>query len=199
MSSTNSARHSGASSRSSQGLSTNRRLIDITGRSFDEWFDALDNAGAEHWPHWKIKRYLGGKRETDEWWASAVADAYERARGGEAPHAGTFAAKATKTLHAPIEDVWPFVDDEDERRAWLDVELEKCASADDYVIRAELADSSRVTISLRPPASGEPESCHVTIRHSGLAKEDELEETKAFWRSALRRLATIIADERATE
>ena len=75
------AKTTGARNKHSRNLSINQQLVATTGRSFDDWFDILDNAGAESWPHWKIKRYLGGTRKNDEWWASTVAEAYERARG----------------------------------------------------------------------------------------------------------------------
>lgn len=193
------ARAGGSTTRSEHDLSMAKQLIATTGRSFDDWFDALDDAGAENWPHWRIKRYLGGKRKNDEWWASAVADAYERARGITTGPTGSLSAKATKTLPAPPADVWLFIDDEAERRAWLDVELEECDRPSPHTLHAELADGSHLTISLRPAPSGEKERSHVTIRHSGLAHEAELEETKAFWRSALGGLATIVAEERASE
>ncbi|MBR6459776.1 MAG: hypothetical protein IKS49_06430 [Actinomycetaceae bacterium] len=171
----------------------NKQLVATTGRSFDDWFDILDNAGAESWPHWKIKRYLGGKRKNDEWWASAVAEAYERARGSNPAHS-TYSAKATKTVAAGLAEVWGLIDNEDERRAWLDIELEERSRQAQSALYSELADGSKVTISLRenPRATGSKNSTLVTIRHSGLANEASLDETKAFWRSALATLAATI-------
>lgn len=186
----------GAHSRSS---SMNKQLVATTGRSFDDWFDILDNAGAESWPHWRIKRYLGGKRKNDEWWASAVAEAYERARGFN-PARSAYSARATKTIHASVKEVWKLIDNEDERRAWLDIELEERSRQTPSALYCELADGSKVTISLREntsSASNKTKTTLVTIRHSGLANEASLDETKAFWRSALATLADTVGEDNA--
>lgn len=193
------ARAEATSKRTSPELSMSRRLIATTGRSFDEWFDILDKAGAEDWPHWRIMRYLAGKRKNDEWWASAVAKAYERARGLDAASGPSFNARVTKTLDAPLDVAWLLVDDEDERRSWLDVELEECSRPSETSLISQLADGSRVTIALREATPGNPGQTRATITHSGVPKEDALAETKAFWRSALARLADIVAEERETE
>ena len=122
------AKASGTHNKHSRDLSMNNQLVATTGRSFDDWFDILDNAGAENWPHWKIKRYLGGTRKNDEWWASAVAGAYERARGFS-PSRSAYSARATKTVSASPKVVWSLIDNEEERRAWLDIELEESPKA----------------------------------------------------------------------
>lgn len=183
----------------SRSSSMNKQLVATTGRSFDDWFDILDNAGAESWPHWKIKRYLGGTRKNDEWWASTVAEAYERARGFN-PARSAYSARASKTIHANIKTIWKLIDDEGERRAWLDIEVEERSRQTQSALYCELADGSKVTISLRGnPRStrNNRESTLVTIRHSGLANEASLEETKAFWRSALATLASTVGEDAA--
>lgn len=187
------ARKTGAQDKHARSLSMNNQLVATTGRSFDDWFDILDNAGAEKWPHWKIKRYLGGKRKNDEWWASVVSEAYEQARGSN-PARSVYSARATKTVYAKPKDVWTLIDNEDERRAWLDIELEERSRQAQSTLYCELADGSKVTISLRknPRVAGKKQSTLVTIRHSGLTNEASLDETKAFWRSALATLAATI-------
>lgn len=191
------AKTTGARNKHSRNLSINQQLVATTGRSFDDWFDILDNAGAESWPHWKIKRYLGGTRKNDEWWASTVAEAYERARGSN-PARSTYSARASKTIHASVQKVWKLIDDEDERRAWLDIEVEERSRQTQSALYCELADGSKVTISLREnprSTSNIRKDTLVTIRHSGLTNEASLDETKAFWRSALAALAATIGEE----
>lgn len=192
------AKSTGTQDTHSRSSSMNKQLVATTGRSFDDWFDILDNAGAEHWPHWRIKRYLGGKRKNDEWWASAVSEAYERARSFN-PARSAYSARVTKTIPAGISKVWTLIDNEDERRAWLDVELEERSRQTQSALYCELADGSKVTISLRenPRSADSAHSSLVTIRHSGLANEASLDETKAFWRSALATLAATIDEENA--
>lgn len=192
------ARSAGTQDAHSRSSSMNKQLVATTGRSFDDWFDILDNAGAESWPHWRIKRYLGGTRKNDEWWASTVAQAYERARGFH-PARSAYSARATKTIPAGLAEVWALIDNEDERRAWLDIELEERSRQAQSALYGELADGSKVTISLRenPQAAGNKRSTLVTIRHSGLANEASLDETKAFWRSALATLAATIDEANA--
>ncbi|MFD2093735.1 SRPBCC family protein [Blastococcus deserti] len=64
-----------------------------TGRSWADWLQALDAAGAGDWDHRAIVDHLESHHpEVSAWWQQSLAVAYERARGrrvvGQAPDAG---------------------------------------------------------------------------------------------------------------
>lgn len=72
-----------------------------TGRHPDEWFAALDAAGATQWGHPRIAQWLSSEHEVDPWWAQSITIRYEQARGLRLPGQqsdGTFAVSASKTL-----------------------------------------------------------------------------------------------------
>ncbi|MDO4888996.1 MAG: hypothetical protein Q3979_09935 [Actinomycetaceae bacterium] len=183
-----------------QGISfsiSDERLRAATGRSRRRWFRALDVAGAQEWDHKRIARWLGAKREVDAWWAQALTVDYERARGlREAGQGcdGSFRASASKTLRTTPDAIWPWIDDDDARREWLDCEFEVRGRTPGISLRLEAADGSRVTIglySMTATADGGPRT-KVGVEHARLPSEGDLHETKAFWRAALRQLAEVI-------
>ena len=94
--------------RAQSSMVSDRALVDATGRTRDEWYEMLDEAGAKEWDHAKIARWLGGKHEVDGWWAQGVTVGYEQSRGlrepGQRPD-GSFDASSSKTLPANVEDV----------------------------------------------------------------------------------------------
>ena len=89
----------------------------------------------------------------------------------------------------------PWIDDDDERRDWLDCEFEVRSHTPGTTLRLEAADGSRVTVSLRalPDAADGTPRTRVEVVHSGLLRADDLEETKAFWRAALTALASLVS------
>ncbi|AWE41520.1 hypothetical protein EKN07_11290 [Actinobaculum sp. 352] len=178
-------------------LVRNSQLRRATGRSRREWFDALDEAGAFDWDHKRIVRWLGGKEDADAWWAQSVAIDYEHKR--KAPVSPTVAdptttAVITATVHSDVISLWPLLDDDDLRRAWLDCEFEVGAREGRLGINFLAADGSRIRISLKPladMADGTPRS-RVIVRHSHLP-ENAVEETRAFWKAMLGELVRMVA------
>ncbi len=172
---------------------SDQRLHEATGRTRDEWFEILDDAGARSWDHTRIARWLGGKHDVDGWWAQSVTIGYEQSRGlreAGQQRDGSFEASVSKTIRYPVDVVWPHLAEEDLRRDWCDVELGLRGTTPGGSVRLECADGSRVTLlpmALPPTANGE-ERCRVQVQHTGLANAEDLAETKAFWKSALAEL-----------
>jgi uncharacterized protein YndB with AHSA1/START domain len=59
---------------------------EATGRGWEKWFQALDEAGAEGWSHGQIVAYLRAEHAdaTTGWWRQSITVAYEQARGKRA-------------------------------------------------------------------------------------------------------------------
>lgn len=178
---------------------SDERVVAATGRTRTEWFALLDRAGAQDWDHGHIARWLGGKHDVDGWWAQSVTVAYEQARGLREPGQrsdGTFAASATKTVRAPLAEVWPHLAEEDLRREWLDVELKVRGMTEHKSVRMSAEDGSRITLYLSDVKPGKDgvAKCRVAVEHDGLGDAEELAQTKEFWRAVLADLADIAGD-----
>ena len=93
------------------GRISEEALRRATGRGADEWFAAMDAAGAAGMAHRDIVAHL--ERHHPEcgsaWWRQSIAVAYERARGlrqvGQTAGAG-WQVGIQRTLAAPAEAVW---------------------------------------------------------------------------------------------
>ncbi len=84
-----------------------------TGRTFSDWFAALDAAGMAEQGHKEIVAHLHGHhRDLDGWWAQSITVAYEQAHGrrvvGQTADAG-FQLGVQRSIAAPIEVVWEAV------------------------------------------------------------------------------------------
>lgn len=173
-------------------------LVAATGRGREEWFALLDEAGAKEWDHAQIARWLGGKHEVDAWWAQGLTVSYEQSRGlrepGQRPD-GSFGASSSKTLQVDIGQLWPYLLDEDQRRQWLDLELQQRSkrSSSTKSVRFDGGEGTRVAFYVdaqAPTKSGVPR-CKISIEHTRLQREAVVE-TKEFWKEALNNLAEIL-------
>ena len=161
-------------------------IVAATGRSRQEWFTLLDEAGAATWDHARIMRWLGAKRDIDSGWTKAVCAAYEESRAikntPDQPHASV---SVSKTLRVAPDVLWPHLIDEDLRRDWLDMELDVQRHTP-VTLFIDGGDGSILTLSisvLPATVNAEPRT-RVSIRHTEI-HPDAVDETRAFWRNAL--------------
>jgi len=98
------------------------KLIVATGRTKDQWYELLDQAGAKDWPHKDIARWLWENHPNKGWWCQMITVQYEYARGkrvvGETAAAG-FEIGVTKTIKADPEQVWRFLTSPEGTKLWL--------------------------------------------------------------------------------
>ncbi|HEX2090190.1 MAG TPA: hypothetical protein VHI54_09745, partial [Actinomycetota bacterium] len=98
-----------------------------TGRTYEEWFKALDKWGAKEKKHGEIARWLMEGHQVDGWWAQSITGAYEQDRGIRAPGQmadGTYTANASKTVNVSVEKLFEAFQKERIRERWLgDVDL----------------------------------------------------------------------------
>ena len=183
--------------RAQESMVSDDAMMKATGRTREEWFELLDEAGARDWDHSTIARWMGGKHEVDAWWAQGVTVSYEQSRGLRAPgqaRDGSFTVSSSKTIPAAASDVWPYLTEEDLRRDWLDLELHE-VSQTEKSIRFDGGEHTRVAFFLEaspPPKSGR-HRCKIAINHMRLERES-VPETKQFWQDALGRLADLFRE-----
>lgn len=102
---------------------TDGAVREATGRGWDEWFDWLDDHGANELDHKGIVQLLDREAQLDSgWWQQQVAVRYEqhigRRRPGEAAD-GTFQVGAQRTYRSTPARAWNLIASPDGARAWL--------------------------------------------------------------------------------
>lgn len=159
-----------------------------TGKSWAQWLAILDKAGAATMPHKEIAAWLIGNHPIGGWWAQMVTVGYEQARGLREKHQKTdgFSASVSRTLEAPVAEVFRAWADETLRKAWLsEPGLEFRGATVNKSVRARWDDGSTVVVNFYP-ASGD--RCRVTVQQDKMKKAGDVANAKEFWAEALDRL-----------
>ena len=159
-----------------------------TGRGWEEWFDLLDEWGADARSHREIARRIAAELDVEPlaWNAQAVAISYERARGGRAvgERPSGFAITAQKTVAVAAERLFDAFVDEATRARWLtDGELRERTATKPRSARFDWgAGETRVNVTFE--AKGEAKSM-VALEHERLGDAEQAAEMKAWWRERL--------------
>jgi uncharacterized protein YndB with AHSA1/START domain len=171
---------------------TGKGIRRATGRGYDEWFAALDEWGAVGRPYREIADWLTGEHAMSAWWAQKLIVEYEQARGvrqaGARPD-GTFAAGASKTIAAPVEQAAAAFTDPGLRSRWLPgVSLAERTSQRGRSIRLDVGDGTRLNVTF----GGGPEKTQVAVEQERLADAAAAEAARAFWRDRLAALKSLL-------
>ena len=166
------------------------RIRERTGMGWEEWFELLDQWGAEQLAHTEIARRVAELRGTPilGWDAQAVATSFERSRGmravGERCGPDGFVASASKTIAAPAGEIFDAVVDPSQRAGWLPglVLVERSVTKPKSA-RFDVDDGrTRLLVTVTPKAAAK---ATIAAEQSRLAGPEELEQQRGFWRAAL--------------
>jgi hypothetical protein len=167
-----------------------------TGRGWEEWFDALDEWGAQERTHRDIARWVAEQPgiEPLAWNAQAVAGGYELARGLRVPGEradGSFTATASRTVAVPVQRLFDAFVDESLRARWLsDGELSERTATRPRSARFDWGDAAtRVHVGFE--AAGDGKS-RLALEHVRLPDAEEADRMKAYWRAALAELKSTL-------
>lgn len=171
---------------------TTDALRKATGHDWDEWYSVLDTWGGAGRGHGEIVTQLMEEHGVGSWWAQTVTVEYERARGLRAyggSRDGRFQATASKTIDAPVEDV--FAAFTDHQAGWLpDGELRVRTAQAGRSARFDWADGgTRVNVGFVAKGAGKAQ---VALVHERLEDAEAAEEFKAYWRDRLAALKTFL-------
>lgn len=162
------------------------RVVDSTGRGWQEWFRVLDEWGAASRSHTEIARWLRDEHGVAGWYSQSITVGYERARGLRAPgqRPDGFAISASRTIAVPVERLFEAFDDESLRGRWLPAaDLTLRTATAPKSARYDWEDgSTRVIVGFE--AVDEVKS-KVALSHERLPDAETADEMKAWWRQRL--------------
>ncbi len=170
----------------SAGIS-DESVLAKTGRRKAEWFAILDKAGAKNMTHPEIVAILS-ENGVGPWWRQMVTVVYEQARGLREPHqaAGGFQMSASKTVAAPVGELYRAFANTRSRARWLPkAGLAVRNAAPDKRIR--YTDDGGSAVEATFFAKGADKSS-VTVTVTKLADGAAVVRQKAHWKEALDRL-----------
>ena len=171
-------------------LVDDEQLYEITGRNYAQWFELLDEAGAQLWGKSRLVRWLKGKDVSNTYWVEAVAHAYGQ-QHADVRVPKNITIRRVKTIAAPLITVWSYIDDEEMRRNWLDCELREFRRVKEKKVVFILSDFSRLSLSLSQPIKIKDDLTRVTLSHTRLFDDRYVDETSLFWDACLVRLVDV--------
>jgi hypothetical protein len=162
-----------------------------TGKSWNEWFAILDDAGARSMTHKEIVAVLDG-HGVGPWWRQMVTVTYEQARGMREKHQtpSGYTANASRTIAVPVDRLFAAWSDEELRRRWLpDAELTIRKATPGKSLRISWGDGTNVDVGFL--AKGDSKA-QVAVEHAKLPDAEAVGRAKDYWKRALDRLREIL-------
>lgn len=164
-----------------------------TGKTWPQWFAALDKAGATKLPHPEIANLLHDKFKVPAWWSQMVTVEYERARGLRAVHQLTdgFSLSASKTLPVDLKRLFRALTDAKTRARWFPKgKLEVTSTTDLKYFRGKWNGGTQLEVNVYP--KGDYKS-QIAVQHSKFPDAKSMEAMRAEWKAALERLGDTLA------
>ena len=167
-----------------------------TGKTWDDWFDVLDTAGAQNLDQRGIIAILAQKHGIGPWWQQMIAVGYEslRSKAEKPATSDGFQINSHCTLDAPVTRVFRLWNDPGERARWLsDERFVVRGATPDKVIRARWGKgNSHVAVSFSEK-SGKTE---VNVDHQQIESRAAAEQMKTYWSKKLGLLDEALAPSR---
>jgi hypothetical protein len=167
-------------------------VLSKTGKTWPEWLDALDRAGAASLTHSQIVAHLKGEHRLPEWWCQMVTVTYEQAKGLRDKHqkSSGYEIGVSKTIAAPLSRLF---------RAWEDPKIrDKWLQDPGFVIRkATPGKSMRITwvdgtsVDAGFYAKGDGKS-QISVQHGRLENALEAARLKVYWSAQLGKLKEML-------
>jgi hypothetical protein len=167
-----------------------------TGRSWKEWVELLDRAGAAKLPHAEIARLVHEEHGVPGWWSQSVTVGYERIRGlrqkGQRRD-GSFEVSKSKVYPVPLEDLWKGFC---RCKVWLDgAKLRMSKATKLKYMHMRWTDGTPVDAGFYSKGPGKSQ---VALAHRKIASREEAERLRAYWGERLVALGELLAEMRPT-
>jgi uncharacterized protein YndB with AHSA1/START domain len=165
-----------------------------TGKTWDDWFEVLDSAGAATLDQRGIVAILAQKHGIGPWWQQMIAVGYESLRAkSEKPAAeGGFHINETCTLVAPLARAFKLWNDASERARWLaDDRFVVKSATPGKTLRARWGKgNSQVAVSFAERAG----KTEVSVEHQNIESRAAADQMKAYWQKKLGLLDEALAE-----
>jgi hypothetical protein len=164
-----------------------------TGRDWQGWVQALDAAGASGMTHAEIAKLLSRQFGVGAWWSQMVTVGYEQLTGRRQrlQKSDGYAANASLTIAAPIEDVFRAASSSRTASSWLPKGVIVHRATAPKSMRAT-DPQGRKTISINFYWKG-PEKTQVMAQQEKLASQAEARRLKTTWANSLHALESRVA------
>jgi len=183
-----------AAGQAAKPIMTDAGIKARTGKGWDEWFAALDKAGAAKLDHKGITAILHGRMKVGPWWGQMIAVSYERARGIRAVNQkcdGEFAVSVSKTLPVDLATLYAAMADDTLRSKWFPKGAFKVSSQtkDKYYRGAWGKNGARLEINFYAKGEGKAQ---INVQVNKLAGTEAVESERTAWKKAVEKLAGIL-------
>ncbi len=157
------------------------RVVEATGRSWEEWRRLLDRWGGREKGHADIVAHLVGTHRVDGWWAQTVTVGYERITGLRLPNQGrdgTFTATKTRTMTVDAGMLREMLLDPGDRSdLFPGVDTDLRSRPGSKTIRLGIGPGV-AQIALDPLSDGR---VRVSVSHERVSSPEEIQVWKAYW------------------
>lgn len=163
-----------------------------TGKSWAQWFAALEKAGARRMSHKEIVALITAKHRVGPWWQQMITVAYERHAGKRKLHEKPegFEISRSRTLSSTVGEVFEAWGNARRRAVWLTGEKPTIRKAtENKSLRITWSDGTNVEVMLYTKGAAKTQ---VTVQHGRLASARAAAKQKAYWGEALDRLAQLL-------
>ncbi|MGI8425110.1 MAG: hypothetical protein ACR2M4_00615 [Actinomycetota bacterium] len=178
----------------SRTKSSDKVIVQNTGRDYAAWFKMLDRWEAKGKKHSEIAGWLSSEHEVDGWWAQHLTVAFEQERGMRAPGQmadGTYSVSASKTVGVPLKRLFEAFENEAIRSRWLgDFDLEvRTARPNKSVTARWEGGKTRLTVGFY---AKDAKKSRVALAHEKIPDSKQADELKTFWKERLSHLKKLL-------
>lgn len=158
---------------------SDERLIDATGRGWNEWCDLIDAWPGHEGGHTAIAAWLQSEHDVDGWWAQTITVGWERITGRRLPYQrpdGTFSVSKSRTMVVNVDELRSLlVSDRDDLFPGVDTELRSRPTSKALLIGMDVGAAL-----FSFDAAGDDRTC-VTVTHEKLPSYDDVEPWRLYW------------------
>jgi hypothetical protein len=167
-----------------------------TGKGWDQWYAALDKAGAAKLDHKAITALLDEKFKPGPWWGQMIAVSYERARGIRAMNQkcdGEFSVSVSKTVPVDLSVLYGATADDKQRTKWFPKGAFKASSQtkDKYFRGSWGKNGARLEINFYAKGEGKAQ---INVQVNKLDGGEAVEVERAMWKKAVEKLVLLLVE-----
>lgn len=171
----------------------NEALKEKTGKTWGEWFDVLDKAGAKERTHQEIVALLM-EHGLGQWYGQMVTVGYEQERGVRVPHQKPdgFEISVSKTVNAAVGVAFMLFEDAKMRKRWMkDPAFEIRKATSNKRILINWPDGTNLVTDFYSKGVNKTQ---VVVQQSKIASAKAAEKQKLYWGDQLEALKKTVEE-----